>query len=90
MVRKPNKKDILDFSRDQLLSWLDGRGIESYRADQILKWIFLRQADAFDVMTDISKQIRALLKQHFRIHRLEKVNIETFSGSTIISLSSLC
>ena len=67
MLAKLNKKNILDISRDQLLVWLAGQGIESYRADQILKWIFQRQADGFDVMTDISKQIRALLKQHFKI-----------------------
>ncbi len=77
MLTELNKKNILDISRDQLLAWLDGQGIESYRADQILKWIFLRQADTFEVMTDISKQIRALLKQHFQINRLDKINIET-------------
>lgn len=77
MLREPQKKNILDYSRDQLLAWLDGQGIESYRAAQILKWIFLRQADTFEVMTDIRKQIRTLLKQHFHINRLEKVNIET-------------
>jgi 23S rRNA (adenine2503-C2)-methyltransferase len=71
------EKNILDLSRDELLAWLDVQGIESYRVDQILKWIYLRQADSFDVMTDVSKQIRALLAQHFSIHRLEKVKIET-------------
>ncbi len=76
IVREPKKKNILDISRDQLLAWLDRQGIESYRADQILKWIYLRQADTFEVMTDVSKQIRALLKQHFSIRRLEKIRIE--------------
>lgn len=70
-------KNILDLSREQLLDWLDGQGIESYRANQILKWIYLRQADTFDAMTDVSKSIRALLARHFYIHRLEKVKIET-------------
>ena len=77
MLTELKKKNILDLSRDQLLAWLDGQRIESYRVDQILKWIYLRQADTFDVMTDVSKQIRALLAQHFSIQRLEKVKIET-------------
>ena len=70
------KKNLLDYSRDQLLAWLDGQGIESYRADQILKWVYLRQADTFDVMTDVSKPIRTMLGQHFSIQRLEKIKIE--------------
>ena len=77
MTIEVNKKNILDFSRDQLLAWLDGWGIESYRADQILKWVYLRQADTFELMTDISQSIRALLAKHFSIDRLEKVEIET-------------
>ena len=77
MLTETKKNNIFDFSRDQLLAWLDSQGIESYRADQILKWIYLRQADAFEVMTDVSRQIRALLQQHFSINRLEKIRIET-------------
>ncbi len=71
------KKNILEFSRDQLISWLTGREVAAYRADQIQKWVYLRQADSFDVMTDISKEIRALLSQHFVIERLEAEKIET-------------
>ncbi len=77
------KKNILGLSRDQLLTWLDGQGIQSYRADQILKWIYLRQADSFEVMTDVSKSIRGLLAQHFCMPRLEKVNIETSEDGTL-------
>lgn len=77
------QKNILDFSRAQLLDWLDGQGIESYRADQILKWIYLRQADCFEVMTDLSKSIRVLLAQHFCIHRLEKIEVETSKDGSL-------
>jgi 23S rRNA (adenine2503-C2)-methyltransferase len=77
MVQKPKRKDILDISKEELISWLDARGIALYRAEQILKWVYLHQADTFDVMTDVSKQIRALLSQHFIIKRLHKVHIET-------------
>ena len=82
MMMEVKKINILDLSREQLLGWLDGQGIESYRADQILKWVYLRQADSFEVMTDVSKSIRALLAQHFCIPRLEKVTIETSKDGT--------
>jgi 23S rRNA (adenine2503-C2)-methyltransferase len=71
------KADILEFSRDELVSWLAERRIAAYRADQIQKWIYLRQADGFEVMTDISQEIRRLLSQHFVINRLEAKQIET-------------
>jgi 23S rRNA (adenine2503-C2)-methyltransferase len=71
------KQNIIELDRKQLVAWLGGQGIEPYRADQILKWIYLRQADRFDRMTDIAKDIRPLLDDHFRISRLQIENIET-------------
>ena len=71
-----SEKNILELTREQLVAWLDGRDIAAYRADQILKWIYLRQTDSFAAMTDLSKDIRALLAQHFEIGRLEAVKIE--------------
>jgi 23S rRNA (adenine2503-C2)-methyltransferase len=71
------KQNILELNRSELIDWLGDQRIEPYRADQILKWIYLRQADGFDRMTDIAKDIRPLLDDHFTIHRLHIENIET-------------
>jgi len=65
-----DKINIIELTRVQLVAWLTERDIASYRADQILKWIYLRQADSFDLMTNLSKDIRGLLAQHFVIGRL--------------------
>jgi 23S rRNA (adenine2503-C2)-methyltransferase len=70
------KQNILELDRNQLITWLDDEGIEPYRANQILKWIYLRQADRFDLMTDIAKDIRPILEDHFTISRLQIENIE--------------
>jgi 23S rRNA (adenine2503-C2)-methyltransferase len=69
--------NIIELTREQLLAWLTQRAIAGYRAEQILKWIYLRQADSFEQMTDISKDVRALLAQHFQIGRLEAEEVET-------------
>jgi 23S rRNA (adenine2503-C2)-methyltransferase len=71
------KKNILELDRNQLVSWLGTRKIEPYRADQILKWIYLRQTDRFELMTDIAKDIRPFLKEYFTISRLQIENVET-------------
>jgi 23S rRNA (adenine2503-C2)-methyltransferase len=82
MVADLNKMDIKELSRDQLTSWLQDQKIEPYRAFQILKWIYLRQAETFDVMTDLGKNIRALLSSHFTIKRLAKIHTETSQDGT--------
>jgi 23S rRNA (adenine2503-C2)-methyltransferase len=71
------KQNILDLDRNELIDWLGTQQIEPYRADQILKWIYLRQTDRFDRMTDIAKDIRPLLDDHFAISRLQVEKIET-------------
>jgi len=77
-MKSPDKKiNILELSKERFASWLEGRQIESYRAAQVFKWIYLRQADRFDLMTDIAKDIRPLLEDHFTIDRLQTENVET-------------
>jgi 23S rRNA (adenine2503-C2)-methyltransferase len=77
MKRFNEKINILELSKASIVRWLESRQIKSYRADQILKWIYLRQTDRFEQMTDIAKEIRLLLDDHFTISRLQSENIET-------------
>ena len=69
--------DIKELTKDQLILWLEDRSIKSYRAKQILMWIYMRQADTFEVMTDVGKDIRKCLTRHFSIKRLKKERTET-------------
>lgn len=65
------KTDIKELSKDRLVLWLARHGLESYRAAQIFKWIYHRQTDDFEMMTDLGKEDRKLLSYHFLIHRLK-------------------
>jgi len=55
-------ENILNFTREDLASWLEGNSIRPFRAGQIFKWIYIRQADAFEQMTDLSKELRKKLE----------------------------
>jgi len=77
MTLETNKTDIKELNKDEIIAWLTGRAIKPYRVSQILKWAYLRQADSFEVMTDLSKELRNLLSLHFTIARLEKIHVET-------------
>ena len=69
-------QDIKEFTRQELEFFFEKNGMRSFRAGQIFKWIYLRQADSFDEMTDLSKKLREILKQTFTIPRLELENSE--------------
>jgi 23S rRNA (adenine2503-C2)-methyltransferase len=59
------------------MDWLDRRGVAPYRADQIWRWVYQHQADAFEQMTNLNKELRKALKLHFSIQRLETARVQT-------------
>lgn len=71
-----SKKNIIELSKEELIFWLKEMGIESYRANQILAWIYLKQVDTFEDMTDIRLELRNLFSNYFTISRLNKQKIE--------------
>ena len=77
MTATPICQDIKDLGKKQLISWLEGHDIRSFRAGQIMRWIYLRQVESFDQMTDLRLDVRNLLSEHFRIDRLRQVDTAT-------------
>jgi 23S rRNA (adenine2503-C2)-methyltransferase len=75
----PSRPDIKDYAREQLTTWLTDHGIAAYRADQIFKWVYQHQVDDFADMTNISKDIKALLANNFAVKRL---NLKKTQAST--------
>ena len=69
--------DLKDFTWDQLVSWLSQQGEAPYRATQILKWIYQKQTDSFESMTNLSKDLRHKLSGQFRIDRLNPLCVDT-------------
>jgi 23S rRNA (adenine2503-C2)-methyltransferase len=76
MKTEIQKIDIKELDCEQLVSWLKSHQIRPFRAAQILKWIYIRQAETFEEMTDLKKEVRSLISQHFSIDRLRIQAIE--------------
>jgi 23S rRNA (adenine2503-C2)-methyltransferase len=76
------KQDIKSMNREPLIDWLAGHKVRPFRADQILKWVYMRLADDFDQMSDISKNLRSLLENHFSIARLPVQKLQTAEDGT--------
>jgi len=76
------KREIKNFTREALVEWFEQNGEKSFRAGQIFKWLYLRQANTFDEMTDIGKGLRETLKENFSISRLELERSERSKDGT--------
>jgi 23S rRNA (adenine2503-C2)-methyltransferase len=72
-----NKTEIKDLTKDQLVLWFETRAMRSFRALQVMRWIYLRQVDTFEQMTDINKTTRTLLSASFDNKRLVLRQTET-------------
>jgi len=57
------KTNLLGLSQGNLEQFLAARGEKPFRARQIMQWIYQRDIDDFDQMTDLSKSLRARLKE---------------------------
>jgi 23S rRNA (adenine2503-C2)-methyltransferase len=67
------KKDVRDFSFDELRAELEGWGEPGYRAKQVLEWVYQKGADSFAAMTDLPKSLRLRLEEAHDLRPLELV-----------------
>ncbi len=72
----PTQTDICDLTLAQLTEWLVASEEKPFHAGQIHRWLWQRQADRFDQMTDLSKTLRQHLESRFYIGRLVLDNEE--------------
>lgn len=67
------KADLKGMDTHEIEAWATELGLEAYRGRQIRRWILTRLAGSFEEMTDITKSIRALLKEKANIDHLENI-----------------
>lgn len=51
--------------------WLTAAGQPGYRADQLLQWIYEKQVDSFEQMTNLPRVLRTWLTEHANIGRAQ-------------------
>ncbi len=84
-----DKTNLLDLSHAQLTAWLASEGVKPFRANQILHWVYMRQTDQFDQMSNLSKPLREKLARHFHIQRLTQTTVQTAKDGTLKYLLEL-
>lgn len=63
--------DLKDFDLADLEAFIKPLGKERFRAAQLLKWIYQKDAASFDDMTDLSREFRQQLKGIATLSRME-------------------
>lgn len=76
------KQNLLDFDAQQLTAWFAEQGEKPFRAKQVLRWIYKSGESDFDVMSDLAKSLREMLKQKGCIQAPTVMREETASDGT--------
>jgi len=69
------KLDILSMNLEELQIKLSELGQASYRAGQIFDWLHRRHIGSFEQMTNLPKQLRGILDEHFHISQCNVAKI---------------
>ncbi|MDK2900616.1 MAG: rRNA (adenine2503-C2)-methyltransferase [Thermosipho sp. (in: thermotogales)] len=70
------KKNILDFNYEELVNKFKSLGLEKYRVDQVLDWIYKKKVFDFKDMTNLSKEHRKILDENFEIQIPKLVDMQ--------------
>lgn len=65
------KTDIRGLSQDALIAFFEQHGEKAFRAKQVYQWLWQKSAASFEEMTNLSKETRTLLDEHFEFKLLE-------------------
>lgn len=84
-----NKQNIRRISTEKLESYLLEKGEKKFRIKQLMEWLWKKHAGSFDEMTNLSREMRALLDKHFYINRLQIYTHQRSEDGTIKAVFAL-
>ena len=82
MATAARRPDLADLDRPALESALTALGHQPFHARQIFQWIYRRGVADVAAMTDLSRDLRATLAQHFTLATPALVHRDTSSDGT--------
>eukprot|EP01111_Echinosteliopsis_oligospora_P009959 TRINITY_DN3015_c0_g3_i2.p1 TRINITY_DN3015_c0_g3~~TRINITY_DN3015_c0_g3_i2.p1 ORF type:complete len:211 (+),score=59.80 TRINITY_DN3015_c0_g3_i2:81-713(+) len=73
-------QNLVGMTREEVISSFDSVQIPKFRADQVWNWMYVKGANSFQEMKNISKEMKSKLEQHFKIDygivRNEKISFD--------------
>jgi len=83
------KTNLKALTKEELQDFSAQMGLESYRSDQLFQWLYQKGVHSFDEMTNLSKDLRAQLKEVAHIPTIEHVLQKESEDGTIKFLFEL-
>ena len=83
------KQSIYSLRYDEMQQWLIDHGQQKFRAKQIFEWLYQKRVNTIDEMTNLSKELRQILKDHFAMTTLTTVVKQESKDGTIKFLFEL-
>lgn len=77
------KKDIRALSKEQLRDFFVKEGDQAFRGNQVYEWLWNKGAHTFEDMTNISKETRQMLEDHFVINHIHVDTMQKSADGTI-------
>src|SRR4051812_27796893 len=81
--------DIRALSKEQLITRFEELGEKPFRAKQVYEWLWKKSAVDFDVMSNLSKELREKLKLHFEIRPVKEYKVQKSIDGTVKSAFQL-
>ena len=77
------KRDIRALSKEELRAFFEERGDQAFRGNQVYEWLWQKSAHRFEDMTNISKETRNKLDEHFVINHVAVDQLQRSVDGTI-------
>ena len=76
------KADINSLSREELVSRFAALGQPAYRADQVLQWIYPKQVESFEQMSNLPAALREKLAACFDLNAVHALKTRNATDTT--------
>lgn len=77
------KRDIRKLKLEELKEFFAQHGEKPFRAQQVYEWLWNKSAKSFEQMTNLSVELRSMLKEHFVINHIKVDNMQRSADGTI-------
>lgn len=84
-----HKPSIYSLQLHELDEWLVTNGEKKFRTKQIFEWLYKKRVTSFEDMSNLSKELRQKLEQHFTLTTLKTIVQQTSSDGTMKFLFEL-
>lgn len=76
-------ENIYNYSLEQLTNYFASINQKPFRAKRVFSWLYQKEASSFDEMSNLSKELREQLKEHFTFDILKIVEKQESKDGTI-------